>query len=244
MIVVDCCDQRNILLLEMLGSGGKNAMSLDEYTVRGYRENIDLALGVGSKLTQAQIELVGEESRVFYFVYDESLDELDCQKVRLLSLPSFVTANSYLTAEGALGLIITHTDRALCDMDVGVIGWGYLAKECAKVIGALSNSLTVMARSNSARQEATSQGYMAVDIGDELGEFDVIVNTVPAKIFGQPKLKEGAFVIELASKIYPFDYEKLGKENVDYLIAKAVPSKLSSKSAARILMETIISYKE
>ncbi len=243
MIVVDCCEQRNMLLLDLLQESGRVAMSLEEYMERGHRCDIDLVLAVGSKLPLQLSSLVERKSRVFYLVNNEGLDRLECSKIHLLKVPSFVTANSYLTAEGALGLVITNTDIALKDANVCVTGWGYLAKECVKMIGKLSGSLTVMARSRTAREQAKQLGYRAVDISDELSEFDIIINTIPAKIFGEPKLKQGVFILELASKIYPFDYDDFG-ENVRYLIAKAVPSKMSSRSAARLLMDTIIAYKE
>lgn len=244
MIVVDCCEQRNICLLDMLTSRDIDAISLEKFARRDCKKDVELVLGVGTNLTDKQISLIGKGSKVFYFVGNKSIDKIPTKKICLMNMPSFVQANSYLTAEGALGYIITHTDFSLLDAHVCVTGWGYLAKECAKVLGKMSKNLTVMARSEKARKQAVEWGYKSVDISDDMREFDVIVNTIPAKIFSSPQLNRNVFIIELASKIYPFDYEELGRANVNYLIAKAVPSQLSSISAARVLMDAIISYKE
>ncbi|MDR0384252.1 MAG: dipicolinate synthase subunit B [Christensenellaceae bacterium] len=68
---------------------------------------------------------------------------------------------------------------------------------------------------------------------------DIVVNTVPAPIF---KPIKGMEIIDLASAPYGFNWKKLNKENYNYRIEPALPSRFFPKESAEIVSEAIERY--
>ena len=245
-MVVDVVHQRSRLAKELLEQECET-MTLGEYLGFGCKEAANIILSVSSKLGDGDTEKIAIGSKVFYFFLDdgtaEKLRAKGCECVPILSLPLFGKENSYLTAEGSLKYIIDNTDKCLRDTTFGVIGWGKLAKAMADVLQKLGSKITVITCSREDKNP-TVVGYRHVSWKEcDYTQFDCIINTVPSRLFEvNPPVKKGVFVLELASKVYPFDYDDWSNKGVNYLIASSVPSKTCPLSAARLLCDAVSSY--
>jgi dipicolinate synthase subunit A len=112
-------------------------------------------------------------------------------------------------------------------MEVLVAGYGRIAKVLSGHLTALGANVTVCARKFSDLAWARITGCGAVNIDDidsHLGEFDTIVNTVPAQIFDRNRLnrlKSDCLIVDLASKSC---VESM--EGVNVIWALSIPLKL------------------
>lgn len=99
--------------------------------------------------------------------------------------PDFAVGNAALTAEGALELMMAESERALWGSRVLVTGWGRIGKILSLRLSALGARVTVAARHSGDRAMAAALGLSGVELGaleGEMGDFDFIVNTVPARV--------------------------------------------------------------
>lgn len=168
------------------------------------------------------------DAKVFDFFADEDL----------------TLKNARLTAEGALELILKNTDSALYCQKILILGFGRVACACADVLGALGARITVAARSENARAKALGLGYSAFEISDipGLSEFDAVINTVPARIFGRDKLerlKNCVYILDLASKPYGVDEKAAGELSLRYEIAPGLPGKTAPKTAGYLIADSV-----
>ena len=246
LMVVDVVDQRSRLAKELLEQECET-ITLKEYLDLSSDRAAKIILSVSSKLQVDDVDNIAQGSKVFYFFIDGKVEERltakGCECVPILRLPFFGQENSYLTAEGSLKYIIDNTDKCLRDTTFGVIGWGKLAKAMAEVLQKFGSQIIVITCSREDKNP-TVVGYRNVSWKEcDYTQFDCIINTVPSGLFEvNPPVKKGVFVLELASKVYPFDYDEWTKTGVNYLIASSVPSKTCPLSAARLLCDAVLTY--
>ena len=164
-----------------------------------------------------------------------------------------VRLNCIPTAEAALELAMHSLDVTVKDTKTLVIGFGNVARECARVFGALGSDITCAVRREEAAREAQAAGFGSVLIDPDTAfteGFDVIINTAPALVLDERQLlsiKRGAVVIDLASRPGGTDFEAAQRLGVRAVHALALPGKYApvsageyiAKTAARILKETI-----
>ena len=80
------------------------------------------------------------------------------------------------------------------------------------------------------------------DLRDWLCSFDLLVNTVPAPILGLEELsalKEGALVLDLASRPGGVDWESARALGVRAVHALSLPGKTAPVTAGRYIQETV-----
>ena len=156
----------------------------------------------------------------------------------------FTLRNAELTAEGALSLLLNGTQKkkSLRDSRVLVAGFGRIGRALAAKLTALGASVTVAARSATARTAAELAGCTAVSLADgPFDRFDAVVNTIPSPVFDRDALERfgDARLIELASPPYglsPAAAEALGKH---IELAAGLPGKTAPASAAEAVKKTI-----
>lgn len=163
----------------------------------------------------------------------------------ILLRPDFTQANAALTAECALARLIDGSERALLGAPVLVCGWGRIGRLLALRLAALGARVTVAARSRADRAQARSFALSALDYGElegEIGGFDFIVNTVPARVITEAMLctaSDTALLLELASPPGGFDRNLAENIGLHAETAPGLPGKAAPYSAAELIRRAI-----
>ena len=148
----------------------------------------------------------------------------------------FLDENARLTAECALGIILTTVTHSLSDMRIGVVGYGRIGKYMTRLLLYLGCRVTVYTRRESVCVELGECGIGAdTDTSaSALRGLDLLINTAPAKIFdtGAPDFPRGLRIIELASGENFDGYSHLEKY-------PSLPARMLPCSAGRIWYESV-----
>lgn len=154
-------------------------------------------------------------------------------------------ANAVPTVEGAIQIAMEELPITLHAARVLVIGYGRLGKLLAHRLGALGARVSVAARKWSDLSWAEAYGY-GVEQTDRLEgwlcSYDLIVNTVPARVLGEERLAElesGCLVIDLASKPGGVDMEAARQLGVKVIWALSLPGKVAPVTAGKAILNTI-----
>ncbi len=163
----------------------------------------------------------------------------------LLRQPALAVGNAALTAEGAIGCMIEQSERALWGGRALVLGWGRIGRILALRLSALGAQVTVAARSARDRAMAEALGCAAVDyagLDGILGDFDFIVNTVPARVLTEGMLcliRPDALLLELASPPGGFDRTLAQNIGLHALAAPGLPGETAPEAAALLLRQAV-----
>lgn len=157
----------------------------------------------------------------------------------------FALQNAELTAEGALKLLL-EGPRALRGSRVLICGFGRIGRLLAVKLTALGAQVTAAARDPAERALARLSGCTAVGLRQTAGDYDFVVNTIPATVLGERELAGfgGAMLMELASPPYGFDMtaaEALGRR---IIVASGLPGKTAPEAAAEAVRDSIYAILE
>ena len=156
----------------------------------------------------------------------------------------FAYQNAVLTAEGALELAMRAYEGSVFGAKTLVCGMGRIGRILAQYLCALGAQVTVAARKAGDRAYAEALGYHAIDYSfKEKYDFDLIFNTVPARVLGARELrlfKDDVLLIDLASLPGGIDMTAATARELSAIHALSLPAKCAPASAGRIIKETII----
>lgn len=154
----------------------------------------------------------------------------------------FAMENSLLTAEGALMLIIRGTNVSIFNSKIAIFGYGRVGKAISTLLKGIAADFDIFTSDYNERSLARLLGKKAYDLDTELKDYDVIINTIPAKVLPLSKLKgakKSCYILDLASYsgVEMCDINSLG---LAYDNALGIPGKYSPKTAGEILAECIL----
>lgn len=153
--------------------------------------------------------------------------------------------NAVPTAEGAIQIALEEMPITLHNSKCLIIGYGRIGKILAKMLDGISAHVTCSARRYSDMAYIKSMGYVSVDtsqLSGILGQFDLIINTVPAKVLDEAILKQirkDTLIIDLASKPGGVDFETAKDLGLNTIWALSLPGKVAPTTAGKIIYETI-----
>lgn len=153
--------------------------------------------------------------------------------------------NALLTAEGALSLLISGSERALCDSAAVITGYGRIARYLARMLVSSHAQVTVTARDPVQRQAAVLDGCCALPAelaGLAAGSADLIINTVPAQLLTEgdfAKMRPGAVFLELATRNSPPEREWAQSAGVGYISGAGLPGKYSPHTAGEAIANAV-----
>lgn len=153
----------------------------------------------------------------------------------------FLESNAELSAEAAVCEAMQRAEEALMDMAVLVVGYGRFGRALAKRLQLLGAKVWVAARRDAQRLLAASDGMHAVTfetLPQIASDVRMVLNTVPAQVIGQDAMnamKEGTWLLELASAPYGFDREEAKKRGLLTDVLPALPARYAPLSAARAM---------
>ena len=157
----------------------------------------------------------------------------------------FSVRNAVLTAEGALGVVISEYSDSLFNADVLVTGFGRIGRVTARYLRAMGARVTVAVRSESAAAWAEAEGYKTCGYSpEELSRYSLVINTVPALIITSyiiDLMSADTLIIDLASMPGGVDDDCAHDGGVRCIHALALPARTAPVAAGRIIKETICS---
>lgn len=181
---------------------------------------------------------IGTEGAIFTYKGFEVIDYLNREELSVM--------NAIPTSEGAIMLAMEEMPTTIFESNVLVTGYGRISKVLIKALKGLGAKVCVTARKYSDLEWAKINGCDSIHIeemGSMLPEFDIIFNTVPAKIFDEKKLKmvkKDCLIIDLASKPGGVDFESATKLGIKVIWALSLPGKVAPVTAGKIIADTII----
>jgi hypothetical protein len=157
--------------------------------------------------------------------YDASLDE------------DFLLENAILTANGCLGYILTHSEKDISRLKIGVVGYGRIGKELMRLMLIMGSSPRLYTTRESVAVEMGKMGVNAEIIhnGSDIFGLDILINTAPARLIDTSRVGEETLIIDLASGRAIDPDERLVRRS-------SVPDAMYPKTAGELYAGHIISY--
>lgn len=163
---------------------------------------------------------------------DASLDE------------EFLAENAAITADGALGRLLTGLDRAPCDLAVGIIGYGRIGSRLLSRLLFLGARCAVISSRHEVRLSLAECGVECREPAspDRFSGLDALINTAPAEVMTDGELaallSEGVTVIDLASGHFlPDDPAVLKLSSVPDAMYPVTAGRLYAEYAVRMLSD-------
>ena len=156
-----------------------------------------------------------------------------------------MVANAVPTAEGAVQVAMEELPITLHSARVLILGFGRVGKLTAHRMGALGAKVTVSAQSYEDLAWAAAYGYETdrlEDLAWELGGFDLVVNTIPAPVLDERRLRwvdPGAFLLDLASAPGGIDRAAAQRRNLQVLQAPGLPGRVAPVTAAAAIRDAV-----
>lgn len=153
--------------------------------------------------------------------------------------------NAVATVEGALSIIMDETPITVRGMNCLIIGYGRLGKLLSHRLSCLGANVTASARKFSDMAWIESYGCRAVNtaaLDGTLSQYDVVVNTVPARVLSENRLselKEGCLCLDLASNPGGTDFSAASKLGVHAIWALSLPGEAAPTSAGANIRDTV-----
>ena len=196
---------------------------------------------LAKKKNKDKIFIAGNINDKSYELLSKSYGEV----IDVMKRDELVILNTIATAEGTVEIAIKNTDTILHGSNVLILGYGRLGKVTAQKFSGLSAKVSCAARKSSDIAWIKAFGYNAVNInklGEELKDFDIIINTVPKIIINEKQMKymkKNVLMIDLASNPGGIDREAAKKMGLKLIWALALPGKVAPLTSAKFIKETI-----
>lgn len=158
---------------------------------------------------------------------------------------AFLRFNAQLTAEGALLSILRRRQGALLGKMALITGYGRIGQEMAARLCAMGMFVVVCARNEGQMRMAHSAGAHPVPLAEMAAvceKADVIVNTVPARVFSKATLERirlNTPIIELASAPYGLDLDEAVRIGLEVVVESGLPGRYAPMDAGAALFACI-----
>lgn len=166
--------------------------------------------------------------------------------------------NAAPTAEGAVSIAMQHLNKTISGCRAAVVGYGRIGQMLSHLLSKMGASVTVAARNYRQLAQASSFGCETVRLSADLelggleplcekGRYDVIFNTVPARLFDSNvlgKMRSSVILIDLSSVPGGVDFGAAKELGIKAIWALSLPGKYAPESAGRIIGDTLLEYFE
>lgn len=171
--------------------------------------------------------------------------EAGAQVEDIMLRQDFAVGNAAITAEGALGLLISGSDKTLWRRKALVLGWGRIGSILAQRLRAMGADVYAAARKSRDRAMARAMGCHGIgfdELEGRVADFDYIINTIPARVLSDAALccvRDDALLLELASQPGGFDRNLVENIGIRTICAPGLPGKCAPYGAAELMREAI-----
>lgn len=177
-------------------------------------------------------------------VYDMANDEY-IEIIDIMKREELAVLNTIATAEGTIQIAIENTNKILHGSEVLILGFGRIGKVLARKLAGLAAKVTCAARKDEDLAWIQAYGHKATNInsiGENLKNFDLIINTVPHMILTEERLgnvKQDCLLIDLASNPGGIDKKTAKNKNLKFIWALSLPGKVAPTTSAEFIKDTI-----
>ena len=181
--------------------------------------------------------------------FAENLYEIaSSQNIELIDLmkrEELAVLNTIATAEGAIELAISNTNKILHGSEVLILGFGRVGKVLARKLSGMEANVTCAARKDEDLAWIKAYGYNLTNIntlGENLSKYDIIMNTVPHMILDEKRLQyvnKECLLIDLASNPGGIDKKIVKEKNLKFVWALALPGKVAPITSAEFIKDTV-----
>ena len=199
-------------------------------TIREMMHNINAKVLIAGSISPEIYEMANDE-------YIEIIDIMKREELAVL--------NTIATAEGTIQIAIENTNRNLHGSEVLTLGFGRIGKVLARKLAGLSVKVTCAARKDEDFAWIEAYGHKATNInhlGENLKNFDIIINTVPHIVLNEQKLqyvKDDVLLIDLASNPGGIDKRTVKDRNLKFVWALSLPGRVAPTTSAEFIKNTI-----
>ena len=201
-----------------------------QITIRELMHSLNAKILIAGSITPDIYELANDE-------YIEIIDIMKREELAVL--------NTISTAEGTIEIAIANTNKILHGSKVLILGFGRIGKVLARKLAGLSAKVTCAARKDEDLAWIRAYGHNMINInilGENLSEYDIIINTVPHMILNSDRLnyvREDCLLIDLASNPGGIDKKVAKDKNLKLIWALALPGKVAPVTTAEFIKDTI-----
>lgn len=194
-----------------------------------------------SELSPGQVICAGridDETREFAAQYGLGLIDYYARE-------ELIVLNAVATAEGAIQIAMEETLITMCGAKCLVIGFGRIGKILSHRLKGLGADVTVSARRYGDMAWIDAYGYRArntEELDGKLSDFDMIFNTVPARVLDERRLREidkECLCMDLASKPGGMDFLAASKLGLRAIWALSLPGEVAPVTSGVIIRDTI-----
>lgn len=156
----------------------------------------------------------------------------------------FVRQNALLTAEGAVGMLLSGYEGSVFGTDILIAGYGRIGQCLSKLLKAMGAHVTVAARKSADLERITLLGMNAARYETlDCSRYRAIFNTVPAMIFDKEKIgqmRDDVYLVDLASKPGGVDFSAAKDRDLTCVHALSLPGKTAPLAAGTIIRDTVV----
>ncbi len=177
-------------------------------------------------------------------IYDLANDEY-VEIIDLMKREELAVLNTISTAEGAIEIAISNTNKIIHGSEILILGFGRIGKVLARKMAGLSAKVTCAARKDEDFAWIRAYGHKATNIntlGEGLSRYDIIINTVPHLVLTPERLQyvtNDCLLIDLASNPGGIDKKTAKDRNLKLVWALALPGKVAPVTTAEFIKDTI-----
>lgn len=177
-------------------------------------------------------------------IYDMSNDDY-IEIIDIMKREELAVLNTISTAEGAIEIAISNTNKIIHGSEVLILGFGRIGKVLARKMAGLSAKVTCAARKDEDLAWIRAYGHRETNInalGENLSQYDIILNTVPHLVLNKERLqyvKKDVLLMDLASNPGGIDKKEAKELNLKLVWALALPGKVAPVTTAEFIKDTI-----
>lgn len=172
-------------------------------------------------------------------------DNKDIEIIDILNREELAVLNAISTAEGAIQIAMDESIRTIHGSNVLILGYGRIGRVLAKMLEGIGANVYCEARKNIDLAWIKAYGYKPVhenELSKSLSKYDIIMNTIPAMILDEKKLKKvkkECLIIDLASNPGGVDRTVAKKLKLKTIWALTLPGKVAPLTSAEFIKDAI-----
>lgn len=155
--------------------------------------------------------------------------------------------NAIPTAEGAVGIAIREYPGTINGAKCLITGFGRIGKNLAIILRGMGAEVFCAARKKADLMQMRAFGVQPLTYREISRRFDLIFNTVPAKVLTSPVLMQqtrDTLIIELASAPGGIDLKRVEELHLHVIDAPSLPGRVAPKTAAEYIKEAVYNILE